>query len=323
MSLGTEKNAADVLAELAEPLPSAAVECRIQSVGQRLKKEGGPGKARVLAYINARTVMDRLDKVVGPAGWASELQPPAFSGGPYVCRLGLLLEGQWIWRSDGADATQVEAAKGGASDALKRAAVQWGLFRYAYRLGDTWSPVKPTYKNQRGEWNYEIDGRPQLPDWALPEDERGQARSRPQAPRAEPPADTGAPQQQAAASQPAPPGARLGPDETVHEDGLADSDLPAIPTDPGADGMWPDWAYKPMLFGEFKGTPLIELTQGTENGRRHAYLQFLAHKLAVKQDEWHEKNRQKKSAYRWLLKKAEERLHALGSGGQAPEGDAA
>ena len=41
-------------------------------------------------------------------------------------------DGEWIGKSDGADDSNIEAAKGGLSAALKRAAVQWGIARYLY-----------------------------------------------------------------------------------------------------------------------------------------------------------------------------------------------
>jgi hypothetical protein len=38
----------------------------------------------------------------------------------------------WISRCDGADDTNIEGAKGGLSDAFKRAAVKFGIGRYLY-----------------------------------------------------------------------------------------------------------------------------------------------------------------------------------------------
>ena len=38
----------------------------------------------------------------------------------------------WVTKTDGADDTTIEGAKGGISDALKRAAVQFGIGRYLY-----------------------------------------------------------------------------------------------------------------------------------------------------------------------------------------------
>jgi len=38
----------------------------------------------------------------------------------------------WVTKSDGADDSSIESAKGGISDSLKRAAVQYGIGRYLY-----------------------------------------------------------------------------------------------------------------------------------------------------------------------------------------------
>ena len=49
-----------------------------------------------------------------------------------VCRLSCNVKGTVITKSDGADDSNIEGAKGGISDSLKRAAVQWGIGRYLY-----------------------------------------------------------------------------------------------------------------------------------------------------------------------------------------------
>jgi hypothetical protein len=49
----------------------------------------------------------------------------------------------WIWKSDGAGATDVEGEKGMLSDALKRAAVRWGVGRYLYDLKSPWVAIEP------------------------------------------------------------------------------------------------------------------------------------------------------------------------------------
>jgi len=51
---------------------------------------------------------------------------------------GLKLDGEWIWRSDGAGDTQFEADKGAISDALKRASVSFGVGRHLYDLPSIW-----------------------------------------------------------------------------------------------------------------------------------------------------------------------------------------
>ena len=107
----------------------------------------------VLCYIQARDVMDRLDQVVGPANWQSRYP---IAGDKTICELSIRVDGEWITKSDGAGDTQVEADKGAISDALKRAAVLFGIGRYLYRLGNTYADVdgrkiaKHEYKRLRG-----------------------------------------------------------------------------------------------------------------------------------------------------------------------------
>jgi hypothetical protein len=92
----------------------------------------GPGGSKELAYITARDVMQRLDEVFGIDGWSDEYD---YIGSRMICKLSTRMDGTWITKSDGADDTQIEGAKGGISDALKRAAVKYGIFRYAYHPG--------------------------------------------------------------------------------------------------------------------------------------------------------------------------------------------
>ena len=94
----------------------------------KLKWRKGPG-GKELVYITARDVMDRLDQVVGISGWESSYKEVM---GRVVCELTLCIEGKYITKCDGADDTAIEGAKGALSDALKRAAVQFGVGRYLY-----------------------------------------------------------------------------------------------------------------------------------------------------------------------------------------------
>jgi len=121
---------------LCEPFPSESVDWRVGS----MDKEKLEGKA--LAYVDARTVMDRLDSICGPDNWACNYSPGC--GPSIVCNLGIRMpNGEWVWKADGAGATDVEGEKGMLSDALKRAAVRWGVGRYLYELDSPWVALKP------------------------------------------------------------------------------------------------------------------------------------------------------------------------------------
>lgn len=132
------------LQQLSAPFPREAIHWRAQSV----TKDGT--KALALAYLDARDVMDRLDEVCGPENWQSEVTETA--KGRVICRLGIRTENGWVWKSDGAGDTAVEGEKGGISDALKRAAVSWGVGRYLYRLKSPWVPCKCSEWNGKKQW---------------------------------------------------------------------------------------------------------------------------------------------------------------------------
>lgn len=95
-----------------------------------------------LAYIDARLVMNRLDQVLGPDNWSSQV----FLGdsGRVVVGIGIRRSPtslELVWKFDGAGATDVEGDKGGISDGLKRAAVQWGIGRYLYSVEAPWVAI--------------------------------------------------------------------------------------------------------------------------------------------------------------------------------------
>ena len=99
-----------------------------------------------LAYLTARDVMDRFDKVCGLENVQVEYP---FEG---CCRIGIKLAVQvgietpvseWVWKSNGAGPSGMEGEKGRYSGAFKRAAVLWGVGRYLYDLPNTWHPIEP------------------------------------------------------------------------------------------------------------------------------------------------------------------------------------
>lgn len=132
-----------MFAELAAPFPPEAIHWRAQTV----TRDGS--KALALAYIDARDVMDRLDAVCGPANWRDSFtETPK---GRTICTLEIRVDGEWIGKSDGAGDTDVEGEKGSISDALKRAAVKWGIGRYLYDLGNVWASCESYEVEDRGK----------------------------------------------------------------------------------------------------------------------------------------------------------------------------
>lgn len=116
-------------------------------VGARMKSNKNRGQA--MPYLNARMVQDRLDEVMGPENWRTELAAAPMGGG-LMCILSLRIGDEWVSKADVAQQDEVAAdahdpdkdheisVKGAASDALKRAAVQWGIGRYLYSFEAPW-----------------------------------------------------------------------------------------------------------------------------------------------------------------------------------------
>ena len=130
---------------LSAPFPRQAVHWRAQNITRN------GDKALALAYLDARDVMDRLDLVCGPENWQDEYtETPR---GRVLCKIGIRIGDEWVWKSDGAGETAVEGEKGGISDALKRAAVHWGIGRYLYRFDAVWCPCETYERGGKKVWS--------------------------------------------------------------------------------------------------------------------------------------------------------------------------
>jgi hypothetical protein len=118
-------------------------------------------RALALAYVDVRAIMDRLDNVLGVENWQDRYQ--LLPDNSVVCRLRLRIGGQWITKSDvGGPREQPDGGdrlKAAFSDALKRAAVKFGIGRYLYRLPQQWADYDPQKR--------QFATPPRLPDWAV------------------------------------------------------------------------------------------------------------------------------------------------------------
>lgn len=184
------------LGKLSEPFDPKEIDWRI---GQAGSKDNKPW-AKVLAYIDARAVMDRLDDAVGAENWKDRYWKEA---GGDMCGLSIRVNGEWVEKVDGSDQTDIEAFKGGISKALVRAGVKWGIGRYLYNLGDGWALIVPQgtkgarYQGAKKDGKYEGQNYPafnwlppELPEWAIPKN-----KPEPQAAGADVAAKTAASQQ--------------------------------------------------------------------------------------------------------------------------------
>lgn len=156
------------LDELKAPFNPTVISWRVGATN------GEKTKGIALAYLNARDVMERLDEVCGPENWQARYP---FTG---CCDIGIrinkfiqdatgstkgYLDSQWVWKSNGAGQSDIEAEKGQYSDAFKRAAVLWGIGRYLYDLPNTWYPIKKVGNSYRFTDEAESQMTQFLHDW--------------------------------------------------------------------------------------------------------------------------------------------------------------
>jgi Rad52/22 family double-strand break repair protein len=114
----------DLFAALAAPFDPDEVKLRSQA-------------GRQLHYVTARTIMNRLDDVLGPENWWDDFVPLEHS---VICRMTIRLpDGTILTKSDAGGyagmADPGDDDKSGFADAFKRAAVKFGVGRYLYRDG--------------------------------------------------------------------------------------------------------------------------------------------------------------------------------------------
>ena len=162
------KNPLDSLGDLFHPID---VEWRVQQCGVSNNKPW----AMVLAYITNRAIMQRLDDVCGVGNWKNEFKEAPCNSG-FMCGISIRVNDEWVTKWDGAEfdkSNDIDDTKTAISNSMKRAAVQWGIGRYLYKLEtmftdctmqkvDGWHRAR-TRDRQTIYWR-----KPDLPKWAIP-----------------------------------------------------------------------------------------------------------------------------------------------------------
>ena len=148
MAKAETKLEATIFEKLAAPFPPSCVEWLPKTVDRTGRRALG------LSYIDARSVMARLDEVVGPENWQDGLR---YEGNRTFCDLSIRINGEWVIKSDTSGDSAFEAEKGGASGAFKRAAVKWGIGRYLYDVDEVWADcdayqIKGGGRNGKDKW---------------------------------------------------------------------------------------------------------------------------------------------------------------------------
>lgn len=118
---------------------------------EEIKQRDGRGGMKY-SYVDARCVHQRLDDVVGTAGWQTTYR--LIDPGSYAieCTLQVRIDGEWITKTDVGypnSERDEEPLKSAYSDATKRAAVQFGIGRHLYSEKPTQTkreapPASPT-----------------------------------------------------------------------------------------------------------------------------------------------------------------------------------
>ena len=135
------------------------MEWKVQTCG---KSKSGKIWALVVPYITNRAIMERLDHTVGADRWRNRYEIIQKNGEVIgiLCGISVRINDEWIEKMDGAEPTDIESFKGGLSNAMKRAAVHWGIGRFLYGIDDTWAEIvdKGQYRGKTKdgdffEWN--------------------------------------------------------------------------------------------------------------------------------------------------------------------------
>lgn len=123
------------------------IEVRVQSV-----KQNG---LVLLLYKNARVDMNILDETLGSENWQREHYE---CKGNLFCRVGIFVNGSWVWKSDCGTESNTEAQKGEASDSFKRACFNWGIGRELYTAPFIWVPAsKCNITNGKCDDNFSVE----------------------------------------------------------------------------------------------------------------------------------------------------------------------
>ena len=151
-----QKDARRIHAELAKPFAPEDLEWRLQKADEN----GRWGIA--VPYVTNRAIQARLDEVVGPENWYNDFKPWHGNGKKeaQICGISIYFEerGQFITKWDGAEDSDIEPVKGGLSDSMKRAAVQWGIGRTLYNMDTVFVSVEKQGKS----WVIRKDDRSKL-----------------------------------------------------------------------------------------------------------------------------------------------------------------
>lgn len=138
-----EKYLKTLLANLKKPIPHS---WRVQSYSKNKPV------ATVMAYIDARDTQEVLDTYC-TYGWNRKHQ---MLNDRLYCAIGIVMpDGTIQWREDCGTESNEDKEKGQASDAFKRAGVNWGIGRFLYDMDIQY--VTASDKKEAGKFPFPVD----------------------------------------------------------------------------------------------------------------------------------------------------------------------
>lgn len=186
-----ENNEKDYQRLLSDPFEEDEVEWRVQASGHQIS---GKAWVRLVPYIDSRAVQQRLDNVMGVAGWENAFTPTP-DGRGMLCGITIHYPDRSVTKWDGAEIPRalteeeikngkrenIDPIKTALSNAEKRSSVQHGLGRYLYKFevqygllkevqnrwnlsnGATFIEIKKGQQLVKYEW-FPL----KMPEWAMP-----------------------------------------------------------------------------------------------------------------------------------------------------------
>lgn len=127
------RSLSDYIADLTAPFPSDQIDLK---PGALTKNKD---RAMAMAYADSRVYQDRLDQVVGPAGWSVSYQ---VTPDGVVCTLSILditKADVGDFPADYGEKPNENRVTTAAAQAFKRACAAFGIGRYLYNLPRTWA----------------------------------------------------------------------------------------------------------------------------------------------------------------------------------------
>ena len=154
--------------KLKEPFEEEEIEWRVQQCG---KSKNGKIWALIVPYIQNRAIQNRLDSVVGGTNWTNRFTEVMGGGSGFLCTISIrdTETNEWLDKTDGANLTGIEAIKGGISDSMKRAAVQWGIGRYLYTYDAFWAEnIQDGYPDKNARTISIVSKKDNIQGWCYP-----------------------------------------------------------------------------------------------------------------------------------------------------------